>query len=252
MVGQTEFTRALLDPERPVPDGLTDPDGAPAGKRFAVYRNNVAASLTAALETAFPVLRKLLGDAFFKAMAGIYLRAHPPRTRLLMFYGEEMPAFLAGFEPVAHLPYLPDIARLELALRQSYHAADAVPVSPDALGAMAPDVLMRTRLGLAPSLRLLSSAHPIHGIWRANTEPGAAKPQAGAEDVLILRRDLDPAVHRLAPGAAAFVAALIAGEPFGSAYDAALGTAPDFDLSATLGLLLDGGAIVSLDISDEV
>ena len=63
-VGQESFTEALLTPEHPVPDGLIDPAGRPAGKRFDVYRNNVAVSLTGALETAFPVIRKLVGDVF--------------------------------------------------------------------------------------------------------------------------------------------------------------------------------------------
>jgi hypothetical protein len=102
-------------------------EGRPAGRRFNVYRNNVAASLTDALATGFPVIAKLLGEEFFRAMAGVFLRAHPPGDPRLQLWGGKFPGFLARFEPVAHLPYLPDMARLELGLRQSYHAADAAP-----------------------------------------------------------------------------------------------------------------------------
>ena len=42
MTGQTAFTTALLDHAIPAPAGLTNPFGGPAGKRFDVYRNNVA------------------------------------------------------------------------------------------------------------------------------------------------------------------------------------------------------------------
>ena len=104
----TAFTHGLLRPEAPVPTGLCNPDGSAASKRFDIYRNNVAVGLTEALRTGFPVLRALVGDEFFTAMAGVYLRAHPPSTPLMMYYGEAMPSFLAGFAPVAHLPYLPD------------------------------------------------------------------------------------------------------------------------------------------------
>lgn len=80
-VSQTQFITAVLDPMIDTPQGLVDPNGNPAGKRFDVYRNNVVASLSDALGVAFPVVQKLVGDEFFRAMAGVYLRQHPPPRR---------------------------------------------------------------------------------------------------------------------------------------------------------------------------
>jgi hypothetical protein len=135
-------------------------------------------------------------------------------------------------------------------LRAAYHAADATPIDPQALAGLDPDTLLRTTLGLAPSVHLLQSRWPIHGIWRFNTEPGAPKPEGRAEDVLILRPDYDPVPHLLPPGSAAWLAQIAAGVPIGPAHDAALSSAPDFDLGSTLGLLLQGGAITHLDTKD--
>lgn len=242
-VGQADFTRAILDPDLDVPAGLTDPQGRPAGKRFAVYRNNVAVSLTEALETAYPVIRKLLGEEFFKAMAGVYLRQHPPRSALMMHYGAQFPAFLEEFPPAQSIGYLPDVARLERGLRQSYHAADAAPIDPAILQSMSPDRLMASRLSLAPSLGLVRSAWPIYALWLANTQPDAPKPQMQPEDVLITRPGFDPAPHLLGSGAAAFIAALIARQTFAEAISCA---GIGFDLTATLGQLLAGGAITDI------
>ena len=79
-MSQAQFAQALLDPVAEVPAGLVDPLGRPAPKRFSVYRNNVASSLTRALEAAFPTVRKLVGDEFFAAMAVVFLRSHPPTS----------------------------------------------------------------------------------------------------------------------------------------------------------------------------
>lgn len=240
---EAAFAAALLDPDRAAPPDLTDGAGRPAGRRYDVYRNNVTVSLCDALEQAFPVLRALVGDEFFRAMAQVYARAHPPASPLMMFYGAQMPAFLAQFAPVAHLPYLPDVARLELALRESYHAADAAPVDPAALAALPPEQLGQLRLRLAPAPRLLVSDYPIGSIHRAHVDAAAPAPAPGPEAVLIVRPGFDPVPHIITPKAASFVAALAKGQPLELALDAA---GEGFDPGPTLGLLLTGGAVAAL------
>ena len=239
---QSTFTAGLLDPARPVPPGLSDGSGRPAGKRYDVYRNNVVASLSDAMETAFPVIRKLVGDDFFRAMAGLYVRAHPPTSRLMMHYGAEFPAFLAGFPPAQSLPYLPDVARLELALRHAYHAADAAPLAPTALAEIPPERLGDTRLAFAPAVRLIASPYPVHSIWRANTQDGPV-PQPRPEAALIARPGLDPTVNLIAPHSLPVLQALLAGATLGDAIDHA---GDGFDFSALLTLLLTNGAITAL------
>jgi Putative DNA-binding domain len=239
---QAVFAQALLDPEAAVPAGLVDPMGRPAPKRFSVYRNNVASSLTRALEASFPTVRKLVGDEFFAAMAVVFLRAHPPTSRMLMVYGAEFPAFLEGFPPVRHLGYLPDVARLDQAMRESYHAADSKALDEAAFQRMVGADLAGLRLTLAPSLRLVRSAWPIVAIWAANTE-GGPPPRAGAEDAIVLRPEFDPRPHSLSPGGGAFVASILAGGTLGAAVDHA---GPGLDLPAVLGLLIAGQAITGV------
>jgi len=247
---QTLFRAALMDASRPVPDGLSDGQNHPAGRRFSVYRNNVAHSLTEALGSGFPVIAKLLGQQSFDGIAGIYLRAHPPRTPLMMHFGQDFPKFLTGFEPLKHLGYLGDVARLELAMRASYHAADAAAIDPAQLQALAPDALMRASFVLAPSVRLIRSDWPVFDIWRYNSEPDAPKPQATAQDVLITRPEFDPMPQLLPPGGATWINALLHRNDFEAAHDAALHSNPDFDLGVALGLLIRGAAITKIDLKD--
>lgn len=240
-MSQALFAAAVLNPEMAVPVGIVDALGRPAPRRFDVYRNNVTVSLVKAMEDGFPVVRRLVGPEFFAAMALVHVRAHPPQGPVLMGYGADFPAFLQGFPPVAHLGYLPDVARLELALRESYHAADAAPVPPDVLAALSIDDLLASRMRLAPSLRLLASRWPVQAIWRANTEGGTA-PVMQAEDVIVLRADFDPRPHVLAEGGLAVVQALLDGATLG----AALSQAPLVDAGALLTLLLQSNTIVEI------
>ena len=241
---QTQFVTALLSPTTPPPDGLTNPDGSPAQKRFDVYRNNVAVGLSDALEQAFPVVRKIVGAEFFRAMAAVYVRNFPPSSPLMMFYGAEMASFLKGFEPVKGLPYLADVARLELALRQAYHAADATPIAAEALGSLAPDQLMRTKLRFAPAVKLLGSRSPLYAIYAANTGAASGKIVNEAESVLVTRPQFDPVAQKLTPASAKFVAALLSGETLGAAMAAG---GRDLDLPATLGLLFAQSAIIGME-----
>jgi hypothetical protein len=238
-MSEAAFVAALLDPDLPVPEGLVDPAGQPAGRRFSVYRNNVASGLTRALETGFPAVRKLLGDDFFAALAGAFLRAHPPESRILMLYGARFPAFLASFPPVAHLGYLPDVARLEQAIRESYHAADHRTVD---LSTTTPDRLLTQRIRLAPSARLLRSKWPVHAIWAANMR-GGGKPVPQAEDVLVLRKGFDPEPHLLPPRGVELIEALAKGQRLTDAIDK---SNAEETAGAVLGLLVQSGAIAEI------
>lgn len=229
-----------MSPTAPRPAGLSDGQGRAAGRRFDVYRNNVASALGDALKTGFPVLTKILGEASMTSLAGAYLRAHPPISPLIMHYGAEMPAFLEAAPQVAHLGYLPDIARLELALRRSYHAADADTISAEMLAPLGED-LEKTEFALAPSCILIRSEWPILDIWRFNRVADAPKPVMRPQDVLITRADYDPEPQLLPDHSAPVVATL--GE--GATLSRAISAAPDgFDATQLLTLLLTGSALV--------
>jgi hypothetical protein len=224
------------------PPGLSAPEGEDA-RRFSVYRNNVQHGLTRALAARFPVVEELVGAEFFTAMARVFIAGAPPEHPVLLSWGGAFPAFLEGFPPVAHLAFLSDVARLELARGRAYHAADAAPVDPSALATADPE---RLRLRLHPSVELFASAHPAVRIWAAH-QPGAAplKPMEGPDHALVARRpDFAIVTEPVDEGTHAVLSALAAGLPLGEA-------AADTDPTAALTLLLRHGLITATQSGDQ-
>ncbi len=248
---QSEFRAALLNPNAPIPPGLRDGKGQPAGKRFSVYRNNVTVALIEALRAGFPVICKLLGQENFDQLARLFAREHPPKSPLMMHYGADIPAFLEAFEPLAHIPYLADVARLELALRRSYHAADTPIFEAASLGAVAPEALMESTLILAAPVEFIDSRWPLVDIWRFNTVADADKPRAMAQPTLITRAAFDPLPHALTTDQASWVKCVLTGATLGAAQDTACAKNPEFDLASLLGLLIQTNAIADLKTPKE-
>ena len=89
------FAAALGEPSAPPPAMTHGRMGAPDARRFAVYRNNVAVGLIGALEARYPVSRRIAGEDLFCAMARAFVRAHRPRSPVMIAYGGEFPEFVA-------------------------------------------------------------------------------------------------------------------------------------------------------------
>jgi hypothetical protein len=246
-VSQEIFTSAIFDPNSAVPIGLLDPVGRPAGKRFNVYRNNVVVSLMDAMEVAFPVINKLIGAQKFRNISAVYVRKFPPETPMLMFYGTAFPAFLEGFEALTHLPYLADVARLELARRSAYHGSDTTPVIPETFSQIAPDRLMESRLTFAPTLRIVESLFPIVAIWEASTVEGAPKPEPLAQTALITRRNFDVEMRVISTGQSVFLNLLMGGSTLDQAFETALTRDVNFELSEAIGLMFQCELITKIN-----
>lgn len=248
---QGAFVRALLDPELPPPNELETPGGFPPERRFAVYRNNVCVGLVDALAERFPICVQLVGDEFFRAMAQCYVRAFPPRSPMLFEYGDGFATFVSEFEPAREIPYLPDVARLEYAVGQAYHAADAAPLPLDLIRALPLDRLESATAALHPSTHVIASKHPIVSIWRWHMSDEKTRPLQldRGEEALVVRPQLAISVSTLPSGGSAFVDALRSGETFGEAVNAATGVAADFNLTDCLSELFVTGAFVAVSVA---
>jgi hypothetical protein len=208
---QAAFAKALLDPRLPIPAELCSL-GMPAGEdRFAVYRNNVMVGLIEGLRDAYPVVCRLVGDEFFRAMAGFFARARPPRSPVMLEYGDGFAEFIARFPPAASLPYLADVARLERAWLEAYHAAEAEPLT-------SLTYAEGTQLRLHPAARLVRSPFAVLTIWEANTpdaEPQPIELTDEGENVLVTRPAAEVQASRIPVEGAEVIEGVVADEPVG-------------------------------------
>ncbi|MEM7120997.1 MAG: DNA-binding domain-containing protein [Pseudomonadota bacterium] len=252
---QAAFAKALVDPNEPAPGEIQRPGptttDAAQSKRFDVYRNNVVAAATGALVDTFPAVRALVGDEFFQATARAYLDTTPPQSPLLFRYGATFGDFLETFPPAARaIPYLGDVARLEFARLQAYHAADVAPLEIEALGAIPPDEVAGVTFDVHPAVSLIRSSFPVVSLWAASTGLMSSDDvdMKRAEDALTARPGLDVDTRILPAGGAAFAEALLDGKALGDAAETAMAAEPAFELSEHLSGLFEAGVFVRANL----
>jgi hypothetical protein len=222
-------------------------DGVGATERLQIHRNHVFVSLGDTLASIFSAVEAIVGDAFFKAAAHHFISAQPPTEPTLYAYGADFAQFLADFEPAKGLPYLPDLARLEWALHESFHAPDQETLTHAALAEIPQDALFSQPMALHQSARLLYSDWPVDAVWYA-CQPGAETDlstinlDGGGVQLFAVRQKGDVRLWSVSLGEWQWLLALAAGVGLGEASGIAVAADPSFDLATALGEHLDRGS----------
>ena len=244
---QAEFALSLRDADTPPPAFLRSASGIHASRRFAVYRNNVYSSLVNNLSDGYPVVAKLVGEAFFKGLASCYVRDHLPQSPVMVFYGETFGDFIDDFAPASDLPYLGGVARLEYARRLALHCADQRPLDGELLAAVPIEQLLDHYLTLHPSLQIVESDQPIYSIWLRNM-PGMEHheiPNQG--ETVLIRRLAQQVEERLLPaGGAQFFAMIQSGHTLGQSAERIIDAGHGAELSDLIRIALESSVQRSL------
>ncbi len=222
--------------------------------RLAIYRANVAANAAKALAAAYPVMRQLVGDEFFDALARAYSNAHPSASGDLNEHGAQFALFLDSFEHTRELPYLPDVARLEWLVHRAHYAADHPALDLARLTRIPDHEYPGLALKLHSAAGLLRSPYPVGRIWEVH-QPDyggeiTADLDSGAQCVLVHRPRYRVAVAMLDAGEAAFLYALAAGQRLGAALERAVAEEAAFDLAVSLQRWIAASLIVDMSVGD--
>jgi hypothetical protein len=221
----------------------------PAARGVEVYRNNYRGNLHDALAGAYPVIRRLVGEEFFRFLAKRYIEAQPSRSGDLHRYGGELAEFLAHFDNTRHLPYLPDMARLEWAYHRAYFAPDVAPFDLARLARIPPESYAGLRWRLHPACALLVTGFPVAAIWRAHQDDAdlGIDLDHGREHLLVHRKDLRPDIAGIAPAELHWLSQLQRDVAMGAATEATLAAHPEFDVAAALRRWLAQAVLVDFE-----
>jgi len=249
------FASAIVQGDEPSPQIDKSCRHYSVATAIDVYRNNYFGNLHDTLTRAYPVIKQLVGDDFFRFMARKFVEKHPSRSGNLHHYGAEMADFVAAFEPVQGLPYVPDVAALEWACHRAYFAEDAPTLDIAKLAQLPPGQYPDLILHTHPSCQLVRSHYPVVAIWRAH-QPGAGVDfqidlDSGASIALVNRRDDVVIVNELSAADADWLQAIQHGIPLGEATAVALERYPDFDLQALLLNLVAQGALTDINLREK-
>jgi hypothetical protein len=246
---------SLLELQRAFAAALRDPRATCAvspRENLAIYRNNAEFAFRKALEIAFPVLRRRVGDDYFRQLAAAYRRAFPSRSGDLHWAGQSFAEFLKKHLSGGDYAWLADLAGLEWACEEASIMGELEATAAASLAAFAPEDLERLRFGLQPSLRLVASPYPIFSVWLANQRENAppVDQSLGFEYGLVRMRNGETEVQVLDSGLYSFVQATVGGATMGEAMQTA--ALDERRLVEVLSFLFSKGLVVSTTLAEDL
>ncbi|MFJ7885637.1 putative DNA-binding domain-containing protein [Pseudomonas sp. NPDC096917] len=239
---QDAFVDALYGGESADIQSLTRQPG------FAVYRNTVLKGATDALVANFPTLERLVGTEWLRSAAAIHARLLPPSDARLLHYGADFPDFLDGFEHAQDMPYLGDVARLDLLWTQVHCAVEEPEIELSLLARLCATELASLRLiPRASACWIWLPNCPAYTLWHLSREqlPLPDDLDWQGEGALLTRQNGRVCWQAASAADCAFLDACAAQLPLDQAIDKAVAIEPTLNLEHSLIRLVRAGAFTA-------
>lgn len=188
---QTRFIKVLQQGPAAFPEGLFADPPERALLALKAHANTISHARLVALEETYPRTREHMGDAEFNALSRTFIERAVVRARKLMGLGEGFADYLAD---QGHDGAAVDLARIEWAWLQSYHAAEAVALQLADLAGLDEPGLLDLGLALHPSARLVETQGSVGRLMPELGDSAAAH----MRHLLITRPEHEVLLHPLA------------------------------------------------------
>jgi hypothetical protein len=198
--------------------------------RMGIYHYAYHARLADCLVDDFPTVQHALGHERFRQLCAEVIRDCPSGTPNLNHYGAVLPRWCADrSRRLPHRAFIAELAALEWAMVEVFHADPAPTLSLEAVQAVPMAEWADMRFAPSPSLRLLRFRHPVNAYLQAYREGASpAIPRAKASATAVYRVDFRLWRMDLTPITADLLESLLGGEALGAALER-LAAAPGVD-----------------------
>ena len=228
---QAAVAATLLHGPRHLPSGLFAGTEADVLRGLRVHANTISHARLVALEETFPRLRDHLGAADFNRLSRAFIEAGGAERCVLADIG-------AGFADWLDDLLAADIARVEWAWLESYHAADAAALRLVDLAGADETALLATPVRRHPAARIV----PLKADTAPRLDPAFA---LGTVAILITRPDAEVRLFAAHPADAAVLEAAADISPLGNLI--ALLDEEHPGGGAAIAALIDAGAFEKVD-----
>ena len=147
-------------------------------ERLDIYRNNLYTGLANIFIVRHSTLLALVGHDFLNMLARRYIKENLPDNPNLNIYGLNFDRFLGQQNETASLPYLTDIAKMEIEAHRISYEIDEDLLDPQSLTDLNPDSFEDIHLTPKKSFSIVKSIWPIYSIHQFCMEEMSAQDNA--------------------------------------------------------------------------
>jgi hypothetical protein len=208
-----------------------------ARERLDVYASSYFLRLRDVLKLDFAGVAHALGDDAFDDLMREYVTRRPSTSFNLNDYGADVPGFIARKSRVRAVDrrraFLAELATLERAVEEVFHAPQAAPVALERLQSIPPDRWTDAVFSTIPALRVFQFSFPVNGYLQAVIDKQAPSvPPRMATWTAVYRKGWKPWRARLSREQYLLLLALMRGRPLGAAIAAVVRTGSRGDSKA--------------------